>query len=117
VHEHGASARTKIPALHPILSTDFFEFGTSANADELWAIGCGLEMGDAALGLAASELANPPRWAVVRNLSDPQISGDLTSSPRALDMQAHWAVWYYEAFGYWTSVMSSLASWAIIAGL
>jgi hypothetical protein len=117
VHEAGGSARTRIPEFHPILSTDFFEFGTSANEAELIAIGCGLEMGDAALGLACAELADPPRWAVLRNLSDPQIAGDLTSSPRALNMQAHWAVWYYEAYGYWTSVMSSLATWAIIAEL
>jgi len=32
-------------------------------------------------------------------------------------MQIHWAVWYYEAFGYWTSVAGALAAWGIIAGL
>jgi hypothetical protein len=64
------------------------------------------ELGDAA-----------PNWAIVRNLSDPMINGDLPTKPRKLDMQAHWAVWYYEAYGYWTSVMGALATWAIIAGL
>jgi hypothetical protein len=33
------------PALHPILTTDFFEFGTSTN--HLGDQGCGVEMGDA----------------------------------------------------------------------
>ena len=33
------------------------------------------------------------------------------------DMQAHWAVWYYSVYGYWTSVTGALATWAIIAGL
>ena len=117
IHEAGGTPANTIPALHPMLSTDFFEFGTSNNASELLQTGCGLEMGDAALGLAVSELASPPKWAVIRNISDPQINGDLPTGSRALNMQAHWAVWYYEAFGYHTSVNSALATWAIVAGL
>lgn len=117
IHEKGKGAN-KIPTFHPILSTDFFEFGTSANAAELAAIGCGIEMGDAALGLAAEDLgAAAPNWAVIRNISDPQINADLTNAPRQLDMQSHWAVWYYETFGYWTSVMSAITTWAVIADL
>jgi nucleoside phosphorylase len=104
------------PEFHPILTTDFFEFGTSAN--RLDDQGCGVEMGDAALGLACSEMGDPPDWAVVRNVSDPVINADLpTSSNMALNMQAHWAVWFYEAFGYWTSVSGALATWGIVAGL
>jgi nucleoside phosphorylase len=104
------------PEFHPILTTDFFEFGTSAN--HLDDVGCGVEMGDAALGLACAELADPPRWAVVRNVSDPVINADLPTNPTmALNMQAHWAVWFYEAFGYWTSVTGALATWGIVAGL
>jgi nucleoside phosphorylase len=104
-----------LPEFHPILTTDYFEFGTSANhlEDE----GCAVEMGDAVLGLVCEELDNPPRWAVVRNLSDPQINGDLPTGRRELNMQTHWAVWYYEAYGYWTSVTGALATWAIVAGL
>lgn len=102
-------------AFHPILTTDSFEFGTSTN--RLQYAGCGVEMGDAVLGMVAEELgADAPRWLVVRNASDPQINGALQSAPRALDMQAHWAVWYYDTFGYWTSVMSAIATWAMIAG-
>ncbi len=96
----------------PILTTDYFEFGTSTNhlANE----GCGVEMGDAALGLVCEELgAQAPRWLVVRNASDPQINGNLPTSP---DVQAMWAVWFYEQYGYWTSVSSAIACWAIIAG-
>ena len=75
-------------------------------------------MGDAALGLACSELTDPPNWAVVRNISDPVINADLPTSPNiALNMQAHWAVWFYEAFGYWTSICGALAAWGIVAGL
>lgn len=105
----------ELPAFHPVLTTDFFEFGTSTN--QLDQIGCLVEMGDAVLGLASSELADPPHWAIVRNVSDPQINGELPTEPRKTDMQAHWAVWYYETYGYWTSVTGALATWAIIAGL
>jgi len=103
-----------MPEFHPILTTDFFEFGTSAN--NLGAEGCAVEMGDAVLGLAAAEdLDDPPRWVVVRNISDPQINADLQVEPRQLNMQTHWAVWYYEKYGYWTSVSGALATWALCA--
>ena len=104
-----------MPEFHPILTTDFFEFGTSDNGLE--AEGAAVEMGDAVLGLACAELADPPRWLVARNISDPQINGDLPTEPRSLNMQTHWAVWYYEKYGYWTSVNGALACWAVIAGL
>jgi hypothetical protein len=32
------------------------------------------DMGDAALGLAVADLADPPKWAAVRNMSDPVIN-------------------------------------------
>ncbi len=102
------------PEFHPILTTDFFEFGNSVNNLQLQ--GCGVEMGDAALGLACEELgASAPTWLVIRNASDPQINGELPDKPRARNMQAHWAVWYYETYGYWTSVNSAIATWAMIA--
>jgi hypothetical protein len=104
-----------MPKFHPILTTDYFEYGTSAN--HLDQEGCAVEMGDAVLGLVCKERADAPNWAVVRNLSDPVINADLPTLPRPLNMQTHWAVWYYQTFGYWTSVMSALATWAVIAGL
>lgn len=114
------------PAFHPILTTDFFEFGTSTN--RLWEQGCGVEMGDAVLGLVVetrkAEGRPAPDWLVIRNASDPQINGRLPNREtpgippelrRSLDMQAHWAVWYYETYGYWTSVNSAIAVWAMVA--
>jgi hypothetical protein len=102
-------------AFHPILTTDYFEFGTSSN--HLDDQGAAVEMGDAVLGLALAELPDPPRWAVVRNMSDPQINGDLPTEGFRLDPQTEWAVAYYLAYGYHTSVCSALATWGIIAGL
>jgi len=114
------------PAFHPILTTDFFEFGTSTN--RLWEQGSGVEMGDAVLGLVVetrrAEGKSTPDWLVIRNASDPQINGRLPNREtpgippelrRGLDMQAHWAVWYYETYGYWTSVNSAIAVWAMVA--
>ena len=100
-------------AFLPMLTTDFFEFGTSAN--RLDKKGCGVEMGDAVLGLVAKELgAAAPDWLVIRNVSDPVINGDLPLTPH--NMQTHWAVWFYEEYGYWTSVNSAIVTWAMIAG-
>ncbi len=104
-----------MPEFHPILTTDYFEYGTSANRLDLE--GAAVEMGDAALGLACSELADPPNWAVVRNMSDPVINGDLPTKQFALNEQTTWAVGYYTAYGEWTSVSGALATWGIIAGL
>lgn len=114
------------PKFHPILTTDFFEFGTSTN--KLEQEGAGVEMGDAVLGMVVEEMKAAglaaPDWLVIRNASDPQINGTLPNRDtpgvdpklrRNLDMQAHWAVWYYETYGYWTSVNSAIAVWAMVA--
>jgi hypothetical protein len=109
----------QMPKFHPMLTTDYFEFGTSKN--HLEAEGCAVEMGDAVLGLAIEERRqagkSTPNWLVVRNCSDPQINGDLKDTPRSQSLQVMWAVYYYRGYGYWTSVMSSLACWAVVAGL
>jgi len=112
IHLDGTGA---LPPFHPIVTTDFFEFGTSANNME--AVGSAMEMGDAVLALVCEQLENAPKWLVIRNLSDPQINADLPIKPSLLNMQTHWAVWYYEKFGYWTSINSALTTWAVIAGL
>ena len=104
-----------MPAFHPILTTDYFEYGTTEN--HLDHEGAAVEMGDAALGLACSELATPPHWAVVRNMSDPVINGRLPAKEFHLNEQTMWAVGMYTAYGKWTSVIGALATWAIIAGL
>lgn len=103
-----------MPEFHPILTTDYFEYGTTAN--RLDREGAAVEMGDAVLGLACSELAHPPRWAVVRNMSDPVINGDLPAKDFHLNEQTTWAVGYYTAYGLYTSLCGALATWAVIAG-
>jgi nucleoside phosphorylase len=104
-----------MPAFHPILTTDYFEYGTTVN--RLDHEGAGVEMGDAALGLACSELDDPPHWGIVRNMSDPVINGALPAKEFHLNEQTTWAVGFYTAYGKWTSVIGALATWGIVAGL
>ena len=104
-----------LPEWHPILTTDYFEYGTTTN--KLGDEGCGVEMGDAALGLACSELAEPPHWLVVRNMSDPLINGQIPAKQYLLNEQTTWAVGYYTSYGEWTSVMSAFATWGVLAGI
>lgn len=120
------------PAFDPILTTDKFEFGTTrtgAHPNYLGGRGCGVEMGDAVLGMVVDQIRTPaprppwilsvpltatpkaPLWLVVRNASDPLIDANL--SVRA---QGDEAARIYKKYGYWTSVNSAIAVWAIIAG-
>jgi len=105
---HKDAGRFDFTPLAPILTTDFFEYGTTTN--HLDQIGCGVEMGDAVLGMVVASLAEKPRWLVVRNASDPQIDGTLSKKE-----QIDEAVRTYQQYGYWTSVNSSIAAWAVIA--
>jgi hypothetical protein len=106
-----------LAAFWPILTTDYFEYGTTAN--HLDAEGAGVEMGDAALGLAVSELpaAQRPKWLIVRNMSDPVINGKLPEKQFHLNEQTTWAVGFYTAYGYYTSINGAIASWAVVASL
>jgi nucleoside phosphorylase len=94
-----------------VVTTDFFGFDTSNNRYGLKDLGTVSEMGDAVLGLVASQLGNQaPPWLAIRNVSDPQIDAtDLT--PR---QQAALAAQIYKGFGRWSSVCSAIVCWASI---
>jgi hypothetical protein len=95
-----------------VLTTDFFGFDTSDDHYKLQGLGDVSEMGDAVLGLVASELgAGAPRWLAVRNVSDPQIKAD----GMTLKQQAAFAAQIYKGFGRWSSVCSAIVCWALIA--
>jgi Phosphorylase superfamily len=95
-----------------VLTTDFFGFDTSDNHYKLQGLGAVSEMGDAVLGLVASQMgASAPRWVAVRNVSDPQIKADGLT----LRQQAQVAAQIYKGFGRWSSVCSAIVCWALIA--
>jgi nucleoside phosphorylase len=94
-----------------IVTTDFFGFDTSNDYYHLQGLGDVSEMGDAILGLVASQMGNKaPRWIAVRNVSDPQIKSEGT-----LREQAALAAQIYKAYGRWSSVCSAIVCWALIA--
>lgn len=97
----------------PILTTDFFEFGTTRNGLERE--GCACEMGDAVIGRVIDELneerdGEDVRYGFIRNVSDPVINGDLPG-----ELQTAWAVLTYQRLGLETSYNGSIATWALIA--
>ena len=95
-----------------VVTTDFFGFDTSDDHYKLQGLGDVSEMGDAVLGLVATELgANAPRWRAIRNVSDPQIKADGLT----LKQQAAMAAQIYKGFGRWGSVCSAITCWATIA--
>lgn len=95
-----------------VVTTDFFAFDNSVNTYKLQALGAAVEMGDAVLGLVCQDLGGAaPGWLAIRNASDPQIDGTLP-----LDEQKKTAARIYERYGYWTTVGSAIATWAVIAG-
>jgi purine-nucleoside phosphorylase len=94
-----------------VVTTDFFGFDTSNNHFELQGLGDVSEMGDAILGMVASNMGdNAPRWLAIRNVSDPQIKAEGT-----IQQQAQIAAQIYKGFGRWSSVCSAITCWAAIA--
>ena len=95
-----------------VVTTDFFGFDTSDNHYKLKGLGDVSEMGDAILGMVASEMGErAPRWLAIRNVSDPQIKADGLT----IGQQAAIAAQIYKGFGRWSSVCSAIACWAAIA--
>ncbi|QJW95734.1 phosphorylase family protein [Frigoriglobus tundricola] len=93
-----------------VVTTDFFGFDTSDNHYGLQGLGDVSEMGDAVLGLVASQLETPINWVAVRNVSDPQIKAVGT-----LKEQSTLAAQIYKGFGRWSTVCSAIVCWALIA--
>ena len=94
-----------------IVTTDFFAFDDTSDTFGLQGLGLAVEMGDAVLGMVVEQMgAKAPKWAAVRNASDPQIdSAGLTKKEAATK-----AAGIYERFGYWTTIASAITCWALI---
>lgn len=93
-----------------IVTTDSFLFDNTTDTNGLQALGNACDMGDASLGLVISDLgANAPRWAAIRNASDPQIDGTLSPSQQSSE-----AYTIYTTYGALTTAASVLAAWSLI---
>jgi hypothetical protein len=88
--------------------------GAPANTYGLQGKGDLSEMGDAVLGVVSQQLgAKAPSYAIVRNVSDPEIN----SRTLSLRQQAKLAADIYKGYGRWSSVCSAIVCWAIVAAL
>jgi len=97
----------KVPG---VVTTDFFAFDNKQDTYGLQKLGSAVEMGDAVLALVVSGITdNPPEWICIRNASDPEIKDDTT-----LEEQKKKAAQIYEQYGYWTTVCSAIACWALV---
>ena len=94
-----------------VVTTDFFGFDTSDDHFKLQGLGDVSEMGDAVLGLVATELGDSaPRWFAIRNVSDPQIRADGLTLKQQAAMRPK-----SQGLGRWSSVCSAITCWASIA--
>ena len=94
-----------------VVTTDFFGFDTSDNHYHLQGLGDVSEMGDAVLGLVASQMGT--RLLAGLRCATSRIR---RSRPRAtLRQQAVVAAQIYKGFGRWSSVCSAIVCWALIA--
>jgi nucleoside phosphorylase len=101
---------------HPtsVVTTDFFAFDDASDHYRLRTYqpdAKAVEMDDAALGLALTDIADPPPWVSIRNASDPQMN------EATLALETKDAAAIYEKYGYWTTIGSAITCWALSAGL
>lgn len=93
-----------------VITTDFF----TAAADRAELLphvqsARGAEMGDAPLGLACSQRAEPIGWVSVRTAFDAQSDHSRRDEGRREAASA------YERLGYWASVSSAIVCWSLLA--
>jgi nucleoside phosphorylase len=94
-----------------IVTTDFFAFDDTSDTFGIQGLGLAVEMGDAVLGMVIQQMgAKAPKWAAVRNASDPQINSSGLTKKEAATKAAQ----IYERFGYWTTIASAITCWALV---
>jgi hypothetical protein len=99
-------------AVPKIVTTDSFEFDNTTDSAGLQTLGNVCDMGDASLGLyLSSPLPNPPKWAAIRNASDPQMDGSKPPSEQSSEART-----IYIQYGPYTTAASVLATWGVICG-
>ncbi len=94
-----------------VVTTDFFAYDDVLARYGLQGLGSVCDEGDAALGFVIQKLgSSAPKWAAVRNASDPQIHDKGMTAEQGYEL----ATSYYGKYGYWTTVPSAITCWALI---
>jgi nucleoside phosphorylase len=102
--------RSGVPSTD-IVTTDFYAYDDTKDSYGLEGLGAICEEGDGALGYVIDQLGNSaPKWAAVRNVSDPQIQDNNLTAEQAYKLAGS----IYTKYGYWTSVCSVIACWALV---
>jgi hypothetical protein len=74
-----------------------------------------IEMDDAVLGLLSENMEKEGKSAAkllsIRNITSPQASGD------SLKDKAQRLAKIYTRYGFWTTIQSAIATWAVIVGM
>ena len=95
-----------------IVTTDFFAFDDTSNTFGISGLGLAVEMGDAVLGMVIKQIgAGAPRSGrpcEMRRI--PEINSDGLTKKEAATKAAQ----IYERFGYWTTIPSAIACWALV---
>jgi len=92
------------------VTTDSFTIDDARNSSGLQGLGAATDMDDGILGLACERRGkDAPAWLSIRNISVPQLTG---SSPDNLRNAAT----SYARYGFWTTVESAIATWAVVDG-
>jgi hypothetical protein len=102
-------AGSPVAASPKIVTTDTFAYDDTSNAAGLQGLGNVCDMGDAVLGMVMSGRQAAPTWTAIRNVSDPQMDGNLPQPARDQDARA-----IYVKYQMITTVSSVLAGWGII---
>jgi nucleoside phosphorylase len=93
-------------------TSDFFAYGTTDDHFGLLKAAPNalvVEMDDAALGMALESIDGPPQFLSIRNASDPVMSSNL-----GLEQDREQANKIYEQYGYFTTIGSAIACWAMV---
>jgi nucleoside phosphorylase len=110
--------RTRAPRIwesETTLTTDFFAIGDTTDHYGLVALApdCrAVEMDDAACFLALGATTGSPPLMSIRNASDPVMPGD-----ESISVQTKAASAIYERYGYYTTVNSAIACWAVVTAV
>jgi len=99
------------PQPNVVVTTDYFATDDATNRFKLQCLGSVNEAHDAVLGLVCEKMGkSAPKWLSIRNVSVPQVSGASISDDQ------HRLARFYIRYGFWTTIQSAIATWAVIAG-
>ena len=101
------------PQPNVVVTTNYLAADDTQNSFNLQCVGSVNEANDAAVGLAIEKMGKSvPKWLSIRNVSEPQVSSDSRLDNKTMNRLAR----FYERYGFWTTIQSAIATWAVVTG-